>query len=507
MTPTISLARPPTLSLYLAFFCTLFYAIFNYTLSILAAPYIVADLGGSNDISTYNASFYAIGNALGIPLGRALLARIGTARFLVITLLLSAFFTWTTAISPTYAFFNVSRFMQGFACGPIYALVFLLSSMLEPKEKRDIYAAITISIFTIGPVVGACWGGVIAYLWDWRYMFYINIPLLLILAFFLQRRLKGFDSFAMPKIPFDSVGYLSFFIGILCLGFSVTMGQELDWFRSNLIIALTAIGSFSLAFFIFWELNHPHPILSLGLLKNPVIFFALFNLAILFSAYFGMIILLSLWLKLWVNYTPIWIALLLGSMAIAGLFPFSFIEEKMRRTDNRIFLAVAIVILALSCFHTMFFNVDINFGRIAFSRTLAGFGLALFLAPILRLLFSNVLEKDMLNVLGLFQVLRALSSGLGASVYATIWLRRQVFYHDRLGSQLTVSSPQTQEFFSNAEKFHIQGLQADAQLEFFLQRQSIALALDDCFYLMAWILVGLLLSFAFTFFCRRRVHH
>lgn len=505
-TPSLTLERPASISLFIALFCTLFSVIFNYTLTIMASPYIVGDLGGSNDTATYTVSFFALGNALGLPLGRNLLSRIGTARFLVTAMLLFAFFSWTCSMAPNYPFFNASRFLQGFVSGPFYALSFHLFQTLQPKEKKDLFTSISLIIFTIGPVVGACWGGWIAYEWDWRWLFYINLPLKLFLAWFLWHRLKGFDSIVPAKTSFDGIGYASFFVGVVCLGFTVIMGQELDWFRSHLIIALTAIGSVSLLFFILWDFNHPSPILFLGLLKNFVLTFALFNLAILFSVYFGTVILLALWLNLWVNYTPDWIGVLLGTMAIAGLFPLFLVQDKMRKIDNRIYLALAIVLLAISCIHTMTFNVDINFGRIAFSRILAGFGLALFLAPIFRLCFFNIPEEKMLHVLGLFQVTRALSSGLGASVYATIWLRRQVFYHERLGSKLTATSPQTQEFFAKAEEVQLHGLNADAQLEYYLEREATSLALDDCFYLMTWILIGLLVSFAFTFFSRRRAY-
>jgi DHA2 family multidrug resistance protein len=218
-----------------------------------------------------------------------------------------------------------------------------------------------------------------------------------------------------------------------------------------------------------------------------------------------MVILLALWLNLWANYTPEWIGLLIGTMAFAGLFPFFLIEKRFRLVDNRIYLILAIVLLAISCFHTMTFNVEVSFGQIAFSRILAGFGLALFLAPIFRLSFHSLPEDKMLHVLVLFQITRALSSGLGASIYATIWLRRQVFYHDRLGSQITAFSEQTKDFFTNAKQLHLQGEHANAQLDYYLQREATSLALDDCFYLMAWILIGLLLTFAFTFLLRRRL--
>jgi DHA2 family multidrug resistance protein len=216
-----------------------------------------------------------------------------------------------------------------------------------------------------------------------------------------------------------------------------------------------------------------------------------------------MVILLALWLTLWVNYTPEWIAILLGTMVLVGFFPMFFINQKIHKMDNRIFLALAIVFLAISCFHTMTFNVEINFGRIASSRFLAGIGLALFLTPISRISFRNAPQENRLDVYNLYQAVRAIGSGLGAAIYTTIWQRRQVFYHDRLGSRLTALSPETQDFFSNAQQFHLHGDVANAQLDYYLQREATSLALDDCFYLMGLILIIILLTFSFTLLVRR----
>src|SRR5262249_39064037 len=132
-----------------------------------------------------------------------------------------------------------------------------------------------------------------------------------------------------------------------------------------------------------------------------------------------------------------------------------------------------------------------------------GFGLALFLTPLFRICIFTCASADKVHGLTLLHVVRALFSGLGASAYATMWQRRQVFYHDRLGSQLTAFNPPTQAFFAEAPGFQLTGLSADAQLEFFLQQQATSLALDDCFYFMGWMLVGLLLSFAVTIFFKR----
>lgn len=394
--------------------------------------------------------------------------------------------------------------MQGFTSGPFYVVIFTLFNYLLPLEKRGRMRAIILTIFSLGSVIGASWGGWVTYEWHWRWVFYLNVPFLLSLAGFLWFRLKEFDFEQIEKKPFDGIGYLIFFIGVFSLSSALIMGQQLDWFRSNIVITLVSIGVILIPFFILWELHHCNPIVPVRLLKNPVLAFSLFHLGVLYAAYFGMIVLLSLWLKLYVNYTPDWIAVIIGTMAIASIFPWFLIERKWDEYDCRICLGIAILTLAISCFYTTHFNVEINFGRVAYSRILAGVGLALFLMPLFRLcIFAYKVDADRTNAFGMLHLTRALASGLGAGLFATMWQRRQVFYHDRLGANLTAFSQETKTFFVKAQQVQQMGLTAKEQLEFYLQQQATALALDDCFYMMGWMLVGLLCTFGITIFFKK----
>jgi DHA2 family multidrug resistance protein len=99
-------------------------------------------------------------------------------------------------------------------------------------------------------------------------------------------------------------------------------------------------------------------------------------------------------------------------------------------------------------------------------------------------------------------VSRLLGSGLGVALFLILWHRREVFFHERLGSSLTLLSHETQQFLEHAKFFHIQGKEALAQLNYYLTRQATALALDDCFYLMGWMTVSLLFFLLITFLFR-----
>lgn len=497
------MAKQPSHLLFVALFAVLFLVVFNYTITLMAGVYIVGDLGGSNFITTYTVAFYSVGNALGVPLAKAFSGRFGQVRLLILCLILFTIVSWICAQAPTFPFFVVARFFQGLVSGPFYLLVNRLLAKWTPEEKKDRFTALTLTIFIITPALGASWGGWIAYDFHWSWIFHINNPIILGVAWIIARYGEE-DPPQEKQVHFDWVGYIFYFIGVLGIVSALTIGQEIDWFRSTLFTLLLVGGMICFGFFILWDIDHPYPVLKLSLLKNFVFSFSLFYLAGLFSAYFGMVILLALWLKLYVEYTPDWIGVLLGTMAVSGFFPAFLVNKRLRINDCRIPLGLAALLLAISCFHTMFFNVEINFGRIAFSRLLAGFGLAFFLPPIFRLCFRTFPEKETANVVIIFQFVRAISSGLGAALYTVLWQRRLVFYHDRLGGDLTPFSEQTQAYFAKAKEIHLSPDQAKSQLDLLLNKQATALALDDCFFFMGWLLIILLFFILATCFTKRQ---
>ncbi|ASQ46740.1 MFS transporter [Legionella clemsonensis] len=469
--------------------------IFNLTLPIMAGIYIVGDLGSSTFLSVYGVSFFCMGNALSVPLGKPCMTKLSAVQLYLVCLSLMLLFSWLCATAQDYFQFVLFRLLEGIASGPLYLIITgTLIPYVCPPEKQTKLLSLLYVVFTFTPVLGASWGGWIAYSYHWRLLFFANIPLCLFLIIYMSFRFREFHR--PPEKPlFDTVSYFSYFISILFIGSALITGQELDWFRSPLISFLLFFGSLTLLFFILYNLSTSHPVIDFSLLKNFYFSFAMFHIALLFAIYFGMVVLLSLWLKLYVNYTPNWIAIIIGTMGFGAWVPV-FLNHK--RYEPRLPLAIALLFFAISCFYTSYFNVEINFERIAYSRFLAGIGLMLFLPPLFRLSVQMNPKKSSESA-NFFHIVRLISSGLGASLFVILWQRRQVFFYERLGENLTHFSQKTINFLNHAQQFHLEGKKAFAQLNLQLTRQATALALDDCFYLMGWISVFLAITVVLTY--------
>lgn len=479
-------------SVLVALMGVLFLAITGFTAALIAGLYIVWDLGGDSHTTIYNISFYGLGNAIGIPLGRCLSSRIGTVKLLTICIYLFGVVSLLGTFSSTYYAFVGARFLQGVIAGPFFILLNQLLPFLIPAERKGFWGGVTMTMFSIGPAVGACWGGWIAYEYDWRWIFYFNVPFIFFIGWFISNRLKDYQP-PVYNYGFDFIGFCSYSIAVFCIGMALTTAQELDWYRSPLFNTLMVVGVVSLVFFILWSRYYPYPIFAFRLFKENLFSLGIINLMFLFSTYFGFLILLATWLHLYVSYTPIWIGVILAIMVVVGLLPSLLLRKELEFVDSRILLFIALIFMCVSSFYTTSFDVDIDFERIAFSRVLAGLGLVFFLPAVFRLCFFVFPNEKLIDIVAIFQTARVIASSLGVALYMILWERRQVFYHERLGEQLTVFSEETKTFFVKAAQININGRMADAELSNFLDRQATSLALDDCFYLMGWLMVGLII--------------
>jgi DHA2 family multidrug resistance protein len=109
-------------------------------------------------------------------------------------------------------------------------------------------------------------------------------------------------------------------------------------------------------------------------------------------------------------------------------------------------------------------------------------GIVCYFNPLLGYSVANVDDKDLPSATGVFHFVRAMVGGIGTSVFTTLWLRRTIFHHERISSYMT-------SYNSFATK--ATDTQSLALLNNALDQQAAILAINDAFFLMGWLFVGL----------------
>ncbi|MCH9610885.1 MAG: Fatty acid resistance protein FarB [Chlamydiales bacterium] len=452
----------------------------------MSGLYIVAVQGGSYIKIYYTLTFFALGNLFTIPLGN----RFNHKKLFKICCWPFIFFVILAPLMPTYFLYNLVRFLQGAASGPFFVVIPALMLHFSQRIHRDHYIRNILVCTILATSLGATLSGAMAYGFRWQWMAGLDLMAFVPLTIWFLRNLRSVQDHSKDR-PINLFSYLLYIFNTAGVVSFLTVGQQLDWFRSPFYQGLLLILAVTIPLFVLYEQKQQNSLLDYHLLTNKRVLFALFHLLILFAVYFGVNSMLSVWLHVYIEYSADYVCFVLGIMCLAIIFVF-FLSSKSAYRESLVALFLGIALIACSSIFSMLFSAEVNFGRIALARTVEGIGHALFLPPLFHIMLDALAVKDVLGGITFFQLTRVLGSGLGPAIFSQIWERRAVFYHSRLGGQFTEFSWLTQETLQKMVPFYLSEDQRHAELQKALTQQVQTLGINDTFFFVAVLMLILL---------------
>ncbi len=465
-----------------------FLIVLDYSIANVSIPYISGDLAVSASEGIYVITAFAVGNAIVLPISGWLTKRMGLVRLTVLSLLGFVILSWVCGMSRSLVMLVIARFIQGALAGPLVPTSQSLTVMIFPPEKKNVALAFWSTVVVVAPILGPILGGYISYDIYWPWIFFINIPIGLFAAFIIHTLLKPFET-ERENISTDWIGLTLLAIGVTTLQFLLDKGEQYDWLRSNIILACAITSVVCFTYLIGWELTTKNPVLELKLLKIPSYTLSLIYIATMYAVYFGGVILVPLWLQEYMGYTPIWAGL---AVAPIGILPALFsnqIGKLVSKKGALLPLGLSLVFFAASSFDGAFFTTNVDFYHIALSRLLFGLGLLFFIVPLFNLSVRDVPREKLPTSTGMFHFVRAMMGGVGTSVFTTLWIRRTAFHHS---NQVATLLPNRQVVDNYYNKLGFSGEKMLAFINDQATNQSAMLAINDCFYLMGWIFIGMI---------------
>ncbi len=167
----------------------------------------------------------------------------------------------------TFEVMLVSRICQGVGEGIVVPTVTSMVFLAFPPEKRGLAMGLVGLGATMGPALGPSLGGYVTEHISWRWAFYINVPIGLLLLFLAYLFLPHL-SLEKKRFPFDILGFLFCTIFLSCFLIAVSKGQEKQWFSSDFILYLFIASAVSFVLFVWVELRSPHPYVQLRVFES-----------------------------------------------------------------------------------------------------------------------------------------------------------------------------------------------------------------------------------------------
>ena len=259
----------------------LFMAVLDNLVVSVALPTIHRDLGASIQSLEWTVNAYVLAYAVLLLTGAALGDRFGRKRMFVIGLAIFTAASAAAALAPNTDLLVAARAVQGAGAAIVTPLTLTLLAAAFPAERRGIAIGVWSGISGIAVAIGPLVGGAVVEGISWHWIFWINVPLGLVLIPLAASRLTESRG---PYGTLDLPGLGFVLPGAFGLVFGLVRAQSLGWTSATVLVSMIG-GVLLLAGFVVRELRTSEPMLPMSFFAKRS--FAVTNVAS-FSMYFGM---------------------------------------------------------------------------------------------------------------------------------------------------------------------------------------------------------------------------
>src|SRR6202161_3985824 len=223
-----------------------FMEVLDTSIANVALPHIAGGLSAGQDESTWVLTSYLVSNAIVLPLSGWLSSIMGRKNFYMGCVALFTVSSFLCGLAPNLTTLIICRVLQGVGGGGLQPSEQAILADTFPPAKRGMAFAVYGMAVVLAPAIGPTLGGYITDNYNWRWIFYINVPIGL-LSLFLTNRLVEDPPFLKREqerrkgIRADYVGLGLITLAIASLQIVLDKGQEADWFSAHWITALTML--------------------------------------------------------------------------------------------------------------------------------------------------------------------------------------------------------------------------------------------------------------------------
>ncbi len=383
-----------------------------------ALPVIRTDLGASLEQLEWTVNAYTLTFAVFLLTGAALGDRFGRRRLFALGLTVFTLGSVAAALAPSVEALNVARAVQGLGGAIVMPLTLTLLSAAVPPEKRGLafgaWGGVGGLAIAFGPLVG---GAVVEGI-AWQWIFWLNVPIGLVLVPLALRRLEESRG---PAGRLDLPGVALASAGLFGIVWGLVRGNSQGWASAEIVGSL-AVGAVLVAAFVAWELRASAPMLPMRFFRSRA--FALANGAsfLMFFGMFGSIFLLAQFFQTVQGYSPLGAGLRILPWTIAPMFIAPVAGALSDRISPRLIIGTGLTLQAAAlAWIGLVSTPTVPYSELVVPFVLAGVGMALFFAPVANVVLSAVRASEEGQASGANNAIRELGGVFGVAVLAAVF--------------------------------------------------------------------------------------
>ncbi len=475
-----------------------FMEVLDTSIANVSLPHIAGSLAASQDEATWVLTSYLVSNAIVLPSSAYFASVLGRKKFYMTCVALFGISSFLCGIAPSLPLLLFFRVLQGIGGGGLApSEQSILADTFEPSQRGQAFALYGLAVVT-APAIGPTLGGWITDNFDWRWIFFINIPVAIV-SLFLTNRLVEDPPHVVQEVErakqsgfsMDYIGFALIGLGFGCLEVVLDKGQEDDWFGSRFVTTFFVLCVIGLVGLVLWEIrqmsHNQRPILDLRLFKNRTFALSFLMMFVIGVALYGTTVLIPQLLQTLMGYTAEKAGMALSFGGLMTMFCMPVVGRLIGKTDARYLAAFGFLVTALALFHMTNLDLQMSFSYAAKLRVYQAIGLAFLFVPVNTLSYTGIPMQKNNDVSGMINLARNVGGSAGTAIFTTVLARHSQLHQNFLVEHVADVNPLygmrhsglMQQFMASGADSTLASNQAIGQVYRQVQQQASVLAYLD----------------------------
>ena len=458
--------------------------VLDSTIANVAIPHMQSSLGATSDEISWVLTSYIVAVAVAMPITGWLADRIGSRRlflFSVVGFVVSSMLCGLAQNVTQMVLFRALQGATGAFIGPLSQAAMIDTN--KPSRQAQMMAVWGMGIM-IGPILGPLLGGYLTENWNWRAVFYVNVPLGILSLVIMTAALPSRE---IIRRKFDLTGFALLAVALTSLQLLLDRGNHIDWFQSveAWVYAIVSLSAAWIAAIHFTTVREP--LFDRQLFANPNFVFGLVFSMVIGVVMFATMALLPPMLQRLFGYGVIDTGETLMPRGVGTLLAMQVSGIMIRRGfDPRVLIAAGLGIAAFSLWEMAHWSLQTDYWHIATSGFVQGLGMGMVFIPLNTSAFATLTARLRTDGSSLLNLARSMGSSIGISIVTSMLARNLQVSHSDLAAHVTASFTQVIDV-STVDRFQVAGEALLRMIDGEVNRQAAMIAYLDDFWMMAWV--------------------
>jgi DHA2 family multidrug resistance protein len=461
------------------------------TIANVALPHMQGALSASQDQIAWVLTAYIVAAAIATPLTGWMVDRFGQKRVFLASVIGFTVASALCGLAESLGQIVAARLLQGVFGAALVPMSQMVLMEINPPARQGPAMAVWGMGVMVGPILGPTLGGWLTDSYNWRWVFFINIPVGALATYGIWRYIHPTP--ATRRMRFDLFGFAALSLAVGALQMLLDRGEQNDWFSSNETWVEMVVMVVAFCYFVAHTALTPadRSFFDYRLLKNGNYVTGLTFIFIVGLVMYATRALLPTMLEDLLDYPVTTTGLVTAPSGVGTMAAMLLAGRIMGRVDLRFLLLAGFGITSFALWQMTGYSFDVSESGVIWPGVIQGIGLGFVFVPLSAATFVTLSPAMRAQGTAIFSLVRNIGSSIGISMVQTLLVRGTVKSHAALVERITHANPAWNDP-AVASAYDLGRSSGAAALDGMITQQSAMIAYLDDFRLMLYLTLAVI---------------